>query len=81
MLAYEVRTMAKALEPGARVRLLAPTWGLTLASNTGTVVGAAEDEDYYVVHLDAPARYDRGLGDPPEVLPDVCELIDNLEAL
>jgi hypothetical protein len=70
----------KPLQPGTRVRLLAPAAGLTLAADTGTVVRPDEYGDYYVVRLDAPARYDHGTG-PAETLEEVCELVDNLEVL
>jgi hypothetical protein len=70
----------KPLQPGTRVRLVAPTAGLTLTVDTGTVVRPDEYGDYYVVRLDAPAQYDHGIG-PVETLEEVCELIDNLEVL
>ncbi len=49
-------------------------------ADTGVVVRPDPWGDYYVVRLDAPAEYDHGAG-APEVLWEVCELVDNLEVL
>jgi hypothetical protein len=68
------------IQPGTRVRLVAPTWGLRLTADTGVVVRPDRWGDYYVVRLDAPAEYDHGAGSP-ELLWEVCELVDNLEVL
>lgn len=71
------------LAEGTRVRLRAPSPGLTLASELGTVIGPDErdgDLGYYVVRLDAPASYDHG-GSAPETLEEVVELADNLDVL
>jgi len=68
------------LREGARVRLRAPTWGLTLRSDTGTVVRPAEEDGDYVVRLDTPALYDHGTG-PPEELQEVVEASDNMDLL
>lgn len=68
------------LREGARVRLRAPTWGLILRSDTGTVLRPAEDEGDYVVRLDAPALYDHGTG-PPEEMQEVIEASDNMDVL
>ena len=68
------------LHVGMRVRLRAPTWGLTLRSDTGTVVGPDEDDGYYVIRLDQPALYDHGTGQPEE-LTEVVEASDNMDIL
>lgn len=68
------------LHQGMRVRLRAPTWGLTLRSNTGTVVRASEYAGYYLIRLDAPALYDHGTG-PPKELTGIVEASDNLDVL
>jgi hypothetical protein len=68
------------LEAGTRVCLRAPTWGLTLRADIGTVVGATEDDGYYVIHLDQPALYDHGTGEIVE-LPEVVEASDNVDVL
>jgi hypothetical protein len=68
------------LEPGMRVRLRAPTWGLTLRADTGTVVEPTESDGYYVIRLDQPALYDHGTG-PPEELIEVIETSDNVDVL
>src|SRR4051812_10023503 len=68
------------LPVGARVRLRAPTWGLTLRSDLGTVLQATEDDGYYVIRLDQPASYDHGTGQP-EVLAEVIEASDNVDVL
>ena len=68
------------LHKGTRVRLRAPTWGLTLRSDIGTVVGPDEDDGYYVVRLDQPALYDHGTGQLEE-LTEVVEASDNLDIL
>jgi hypothetical protein len=68
------------LREGTRVRLRAPSWGLTLRSDTGRIVGRTEDDGYYVVQLDAPALYDHGTG-PPEELTEVIEASDNMDVI
>ncbi len=68
------------LRKGTRVRLRAPTWGLTLRSDTGRVVRPDEDDGYYVVRLDRPALYDHGTGRPVE-LAEVVEASDNMDVL
>jgi hypothetical protein len=68
------------LHEGMRVRLRAPTWGLMLRSDTGTVVRSAEDDGDYVVRLDVPALYDHGTG-PPEELLEVVEASDNMDVI
>ncbi|MBI4318767.1 MAG: hypothetical protein HY675_09775 [Chloroflexi bacterium] len=45
------------LKPGTRVRLRAPAAPLELTSDSGTVIGPAEWDGYYVIKLDRPARY------------------------
>src|SRR5687768_3771891 len=70
------------LAPGTRVRIAAPQAGLMLVSRIGTVVRADDDDaDYYVIRLDQPAHYDRGLGGPPERLSEIVELADNLRVM
>jgi hypothetical protein len=68
------------LEPNTRVRLLTTIQPLELHAATGTVVGPAEYEDYYVVRLDVPAIYHEADGGVHDV-----ELIragvDNLEVI
>lgn len=68
------------LHKGMRVRLRAPSWGLTLRSDTGTVVRPTDDDGDYVVRLDAPALYDHGDG-APEELQEVVEASDNMDVL
>ena len=68
------------LHEGARVRLRAPTWGLTLTSDLGTVVRPAEDDGDYVIRLDAPALYDHGTG-PPQEMQEIVEASDNVDVL
>ena len=68
------------LHEGMRVRLRAPSWGLTLRSETGRVVRATEDNGYYVVRLDHPALYDHGTGQPDELL-EVIEASDNMDPI
>ena len=68
------------LHEGMRVRLRAPTWGLTLRSDLGTVVRPAEDDGDYVIRLDAPALYDHGTG-PPEELTELVEASDNVDVI
>lgn len=68
------------LPVGARVRLRAPTWGLRLRSDLGTVIQPTEDDGYYVIRLDAPALYDHG-GAAPEMLLEVVEASDNVDVL
>ncbi len=68
------------LHEGARVRLRAPTWGLTLRSDIGTVVRPAEDDGDYVIRLDAPALYDHGTG-PPQEMQEIVEASDNVDVL
>lgn len=68
------------LREGTRVRLRAPTWGLTLRSDTGRVVCADEDDGYYVVRLDQPASYDHGTGQPVELV-EIVEASDNMDVL
>ena len=68
------------LHEGARVRLRAPTWGLTLRSDIGTVVRPAEDDGEYVIRLDAPALYDHGTG-PPQEMQETVEASDNMDIL
>lgn len=75
-----MRKKPKDLAPGTRVRLRAPTWGMTLESNLGTVIEPDIYDDHYVIHLDKPALYDHG-GEKPEVLTEVVEMIDNLDVL
>ena len=68
------------LEPNTRVRLRTTIQPLELRATTGTVVGPAEYEDYYVVRLDVPAIYHEADGGVHDV-----ELIragvDNLEVI
>ena len=68
------------LHEGMRVRLRAPTWGLTLRSDLGTVVRPAEADGEYVIRLDAPALYDHGTG-PPEELTELVEASDNVDVI
>ena len=68
------------LHEGMRVRLRAPTWGLTLSSDTGRVIAQTENDGYYIVRLDAPALYDHGSG-PPEELDEVIEASDNMDVI
>jgi hypothetical protein len=68
------------LEPGMRVRLRAPTWGLTLRADAGTVVAPSDSDGYYVVRLDAPALYDHGTGEIVE-LTEIVEASDNVDIL
>lgn len=68
------------LHPGMRVRLRAPSAGLTLRSETGTVVGPDEYDGYYVIRLDQPALYDHGVGEPQE-LTEVVQASDNVDIL
>jgi hypothetical protein len=63
-----------------RVRLRAPSAGLILRSDTGTVVGPDEYDGYYVIRLDQPARYDHGVGEPVE-LNEVIQASDNMDIL
>ncbi len=76
---YESRELP-ILHEGMRVRLRAPSWGLTLRSATGTVVRPAEDDGEYVVRLDGPALYDHGL-DQPQEFHELVETSDNLDVL
>jgi hypothetical protein len=76
----EMKRKPKELAPGTRVRLRAPTPGLALESDLGTVICPDRYGDYYVIQLDEPALYDHG-GEEPEVLSEVVELIDNLDIL
>lgn len=70
------------LAPGTRVYVAAPQRGLRLRSRKGTIIRPVDDDDlYYVIRLDKPALYDRGLGDPPEELPEIVEAVDNLSVL
>lgn len=66
------------LRVGMRVRLHAPIAGLSLRSDTGTVVRPDEDDGYYVVRLDEPARSDHGVGRTEE-LAEVVVASDNLD--
>ena len=68
------------LREGMRVRLRASIWGMTLRSDTGSVVRPAEDDGYYVIRLDAPAMLDHGTGQP-EDLAEVIEASDNVDIL
>jgi hypothetical protein len=65
---------------GMRVRLRAPAWGLKLRSDTGTVMGPAEDDGDYVVRLDVPALFDHGTG-LLEELEEIVEASDNMDVL
>ena len=64
------------LQPGTRVRLRAPSPVLTLRSNTGTIIRADDDLDYYVVRLDTPALSHCG-----EQLEELCEIVEDLDNL
>ena len=68
------------LHEGMRVRLQGAPWGMTLQADTGTVVRPTDDDGYYVIRLDAPARYDHGTGHPEELI-EVVEASDNVEIL
>jgi hypothetical protein len=68
------------LEPNTRVRLRTTIQPLDLRVTTGTMVGPAEYEDYYVVRLDVPAIYhevDGGVHDVELIRAGV----DNLEVI
>lgn len=77
--AYE-RYEFPVLREGARVRLRAPAWGLTLRSDVGTVVRPAEDDGDYIIRLDVPALYDHGTG-PPQEMQEIVEASDNVDVL
>jgi len=65
---------------GTRVRLRAPVAGLELMQATGRVVQADEWTGYYIVALDAPARY-RHTAEVEEEIREVREAADNLDVL
>jgi hypothetical protein len=69
------------MKPGDRVRLVAPSPILDLASDLGTIVRPDEDVDlgYWIVRLDAPAT--GRCGDEPVTLDEIVEMDDNLEVL
>jgi hypothetical protein len=66
--------------PGARVRLRAPSPGLKLTSDLGTIVGPGDYDGYFVVRLDAPALL-KHHGDTPEILEEVIQLYDNMDVV
>jgi hypothetical protein len=68
------------LEPNTRVRLRTAIQPLELRAATGTVIGPAEYEDYYVVRLDIPAIYHEADGGVHDV--DLIRAgLDNLEVI
>ena len=69
------------MKPGTRVRLVAPTWGLTLRSDTGTIVEPSAWEGYVVVRLDEPALYDHGDAGGPIELAEIIEAGDNMQVI
>jgi hypothetical protein len=68
------------LAPGTRVRLIDPSHALDAPVLTGYIVRPDEWDDYYIVHLDMPARYQDGLGHS-KLLTEIREDRDNLEVL
>ncbi len=66
--------------PGTRVRIHGKPVGVTLNSQTGTIIKAGEWDGYFIVHLDAPALYHRADG-RTEPIYDVREAADNLTLL
>ncbi len=80
--AFETNTVVDDADfaPGARVRIRSKPIGVTLASTTGTIVGADEWDGYYIVRLDLPARYHCADGHT-EPLQEIREAGDNLTIL
>jgi hypothetical protein len=68
------------LRPGMRVRLRSAPFGIILRKATGTVVGPAEYEDYFLVRLDEPACDERPDGSGND-LPIIREDAANLEVV
>jgi hypothetical protein len=71
---------ADRLVAGTRVRLVEPSHALDVPVPTGYIVGPDEWTDYYIVHLDAPARYRHADGHVEE-LSEIREDRDNMELL
>jgi hypothetical protein len=69
------------MKPGDRVRLVAPSPILDLASDLRTIVRPDEDVDlgYWIVRLDAPATC--RCGDEPVTLDEIVEMDANMEVL
>lgn len=68
------------LPTGARVRIVAPHFLLTLRSRLGTIVRRDEYLDYYIVRLDEPVAYREPDGRTTD-LAEIRESAANLEVV